>query len=170
MALDMQEINNKNCKIGHMLLKLRVPTHLYHYANALLGRNKPVQLSATIKRYRHKPHRHSHQIFKHLEDFQNGKPIGEIEPLHSFGLQDTRIKVPFDLNFELNESKFEIWTDYQGEFATEVRRHIAFEDTLTWLKENLALLGEDDQCKLLQWVQNIKCSDLKSKEIDEANL
>lgn len=170
MALDMTEINNPTCQIGHMLLKLRVPHHVYHYVSALLKAKQPVQLSATIRRYKHKPHRHSHQIFKQLEAAKNGESIGEIEPLHSFGLNDTRIKLPFDLNFELNEAKHEVWTDYKGEFATAFRRHLTFEYTLEWLKENLSELGENDQSRLLQWVEHIRCCDLISQNNEGADI
>lgn len=170
MALGMTEINNPTCQIGHMLLKLRVPHHVYHYANALLKAKQPVQLSATIRRYKHKSHRHSHKIFKQLEAVKNGEIIGEMEPLRSFGLSDTRIKLPFDLNFELNESKHEVWTDYKGDLATAVKRHLAFETTLDWLKENLCHLSEDDQSQLLNWVENIRCCDLISQNNERVDI
>lgn len=169
MALDMREINNPSCEIGHMLIKLRVPKHVYHYANAILSRKQPLRFSAVIRRYKHKVYRHSNNIFKQLEAVQKGEVIGEVEPLHTFGLNDARIKLPFDLNFELNDNQYEKWTDYTGDFATEVRRHIMFTETLDWLKENIGQLGESDQAKLFTWVERLRCCDLNPQDEEFEN-
>lgn len=167
VALDMQELNNPKCNIDHMVINLRVPKHVYHYVKAQLKAKDTIHISAIVKRYKHKNQSHSKRIFDQLESFKNGDQIFEIEPLHTFGLKDARVKLPFDLNFMLNKNKYEEFIDYEGNFMDNVKLHIAFEDKLNWFKENIAYLGSEDQSKLLNWVQKLTCKDLVTPPDEE---